>query len=295
MDITKKDGPFIESPLSTGAIMRNLMIALFPVIIFWCYQHDSLNPLIYALIGGTISFLSEFLFQITLGKRRNKRVIFYDFKHNHSFIPGLFVGILLPHNAELYLVLIGAFLATIFGKMIFGGFGNNKFNPALVGIVLLTAIFGGLYNESSDIYNVSAQAIDTTLGIGALVCLCSFLFLAFTRTIKWQIPLYYVGTVFVLATILGLINDNLWYSLVHILSGGLIFGAVFMATDPVTTPITEAGQILGGILLGILTFIFRFTDLYQEAVILSILCMNILVLILDHIGYLMNDNKKSTP
>ena len=77
------------------------------------------------------------------------------------------------------------------------------------------------------------------------------------------------------------IESEIWYSLFHILSGGLLFGAVFMATDPVTSPLTPIGQTFYGISLGILTIALRFLTPYPEGVMTSILFMNMLVPLFD--------------
>ena len=50
-----------------------------------------------------------------------------------AIITGLLLGMNLPSNLPLWIIIIGALFAIGVGKMSFGGLGNNPFNPALGG------------------------------------------------------------------------------------------------------------------------------------------------------------------
>ena len=50
-----------------------------------------------------------------------------------AIITGLLLGLNLPSNLPVWMVIIGALVAIGIGKMTFGGLGCNIFNPALVG------------------------------------------------------------------------------------------------------------------------------------------------------------------
>ncbi len=326
-------GPFIKSNNKTRNIMTHLMIALMPIIIFSFYKNGIvvyLNnktnlyglfyPLIFILVGAFTTFLVELLYgYLFLDKRKEELKKFI--KNSYSIFPGLFLALILPINTPLYVLVFGCVIATIIGKMLFGGFGNNIFNPALIGCLFIAATYsivistnGGYLNN----YEIDGIASATPLsnvveGIGTydtkvapygnlfdffigtipgalgetstLLCLVAFVYLSLMKVIKWKIPLIYVATVFVMTYIIGTLNDvGIWYPLFQIMSGGLMFGAVFMATDPVTSPTTSIGQILYGLFLGILTVIFRYLTPYPEGVMTSILTMNMLVFIIDRIG-----------
>ncbi|RQV98306.1 RnfABCDGE type electron transport complex subunit D [bacterium] len=57
------------------------------------------------------------------------------------FVTGLLFGLILPPTIPLYMVVLGSVFAITFGKMAFGGFGANIFNPAMVGRVFLYITF----------------------------------------------------------------------------------------------------------------------------------------------------------
>ena len=332
MNLVRKVGPFIESPQSTSKIMRNIMISLIPIIIYSFYRNGMIPyqnnvvgtyglfyPLLSLFIASLTSFIIEFLYQIIFLKRNRKDEIIFDIKHNYGFIPGLLVGLLLPYGCTIPVIFIGAFSATIIGKLVFGGFGTNTLNSTLIGILVVIVIFGSINSLRLDpnIYTLGNSAITniedintniknnelvTPYGglnnffigdipgspadISSIICIIAFIFLTLTKSIKWRITLTTVSTVFILTTIYGLINNYpIWYGLIHILSGGLLFMAIFISNDSVTTPVTKLGMNLFGISLGILTVLFRtITPYYLESILFSTLILNMIVFLLDDIA-----------
>ncbi len=56
-------------------------------------------------------------------------------------ITGLLYGLTLPPGLPLWMTAAGGFIAVAVGKVLFGGLGQNPFNPALVGRAVLQAAF----------------------------------------------------------------------------------------------------------------------------------------------------------
>jgi electron transport complex protein RnfD len=56
-------------------------------------------------------------------------------------ITGLLLGLSLPAGMPLWMTALGAAFAIVFGKQVWGGLGQNVFNPALVGRAFLQAAF----------------------------------------------------------------------------------------------------------------------------------------------------------
>lgn len=319
-------GPFIPNKLTTKKHMRTLLIALIPIIIFAIYKHGyipysnneiSFNeifyPLIFILSGAFTGVLIELIYARIVMKKNKTRII-ERVEKSYSYMPGLILALILPANTPIYILIIGTFFGVVFGKLLYGGFGKNIFNPALLGFMLITFLSKlniiqiykdgviippfspsnldgiGSYSEIvkpfGDLYDFLFGNIPGALGVtnSALIIL-AFMYLSSKKVIKWEIPLIYVGTVFIMnyiiATIVGI---GLWYPVMQILSGGLLFGAVFMATDPVTSPVTPIGKIFFGVALGILTVIFRHTLSHPESIMLSILFLNAAVSLFDKLG-----------
>ena len=58
-----------------------------------------------------------------------------------AIVTGLLLGMNLPSNFPLWMIIIGALISIGVGKMTFGGLGQNPFNPALVGRCFLLVSF----------------------------------------------------------------------------------------------------------------------------------------------------------
>ncbi|MEG0736031.1 MAG: RnfABCDGE type electron transport complex subunit D, partial [Longicatena sp.] len=95
----------------------------------------------------------------------------------------------------------------------------------------------------------------------------------------------YLGSIFVLTAGIALfrgVGDYgslpgvLWYPLLHVLSGGVVFGAVFMLTDPVTSPTSAQGRCIFALGAAIITVLIRVKANLPEGCLYSILMMNML-------------------
>ena len=105
-----------------------------------------------------------------------------------------------------------------------------------------------------------------------LALLIGVIFLIIVGLVNWRVPLFYMGTVFVITWLMP--NQD---PVFHILAGGLALGAFYMATDMVTSPISNKGNIIFGIGLGLFTVAIRIWGGYPEGVSYSILLMNTVV------------------
>ncbi|MGI6767651.1 MAG: RnfABCDGE type electron transport complex subunit D [Bacilli bacterium] len=150
---------------NTTVMMRDFMIALFPLIIFaWVknglipYLNDATNffgmlyPLLLVLVGGLSAFLFEFLWYKFLIKKEDVKI---SLSKSYPLIPGILLGMIVPLATPLWLVVIGVFFATVIGKLLFGGFGNNIFNPALIGYLFLTYAYFNVITGDNALINAS--------------------------------------------------------------------------------------------------------------------------------------------
>ena len=100
-------------------------------------------------------------------------------------------------------------------------------------------------------------------------------YLLYKKIIDYRIPLAYIGTVAVFATVMYLVApEKVVQPLFYVLAGGLLIGAAFMATDPVTSPVTAGGRWIFGAGCGLITMIIRLWGGLPEGVMYSILLMN---------------------
>ncbi len=225
-----------------------------------------------------------------------------------AFLTGLLLAYNLPAHVPFWIPVIGSAFSIAIGKQVFGGLGQNIFNPALVGRVFLMASWPKYITTFTRpmIYDAVTQATPLALlketkileyvsywdlflgkrgGCIGEVCILALLlgaiFLFARGYISWHIPFSYIITVGLLAFVFGpngLFTGD-WFF--HILSGGLVLGAFFMATDYVTSPLTRRGQIIFGVGCGLITAVIRLWGGYPEGVSYAILMMNAATPIID--------------
>ncbi len=285
--------PHLHKGESVSRIMWMVAISLLPagiagVIIFGL---SALSVIILAVVSALVT---EWILQIST----KRKITIFD---GSAVITGLLLAYNLPPKVPFWLPIIGAFFSIAIGKQIFGGLGQNIFNPALVGRVFLMASWPK-YMTSFTVplsYDATTQATPLMLlkegkfaehisygnlflglrgGCIGEVCILALIlgaaFLFWKKYISWHIPITYIVTVGIFTYLFGPSGFLSGDWLFHILSGGLILGAFFMATDYVTSPLTRKGQIVFGIGCGILTAIIRLWGGYPEGVSYAILIMN---------------------
>lgn len=158
-------GPYIKSKNTTSKIMLHVLIALLPIIIFAFIKNgiipynkgyisfsEMFRPLILIFTGAISSLIFESLYTRLVLKKKNNEFKKY-LKSTYSIFPGLFLSLVLPINTPILLIVFGAFMATVIGKMLFGGFGYNIFNPALIGVLFVTVMYGGLIANNGGYVN----------------------------------------------------------------------------------------------------------------------------------------------
>lgn len=114
--------------------------------------------------------------------------------------------------------------------------------------------------------------------VSAIALIIGGIFMLIRKIITWHIPVTFIGSAYIFAAILHIINPEMYVD-PHfvILSGGIMLGAIFMATDMVTSPMTTWGKIVFGLGCGILTVLIRVFGAYPEGVSFAILIMNAFV------------------
>ena len=125
--------PYVSRSLTTPRLMTEVLIALVPVVaaavVF--FGPSALLVLAASTLG---SVLAEWAF----GGRRGFVAAFRD---GSAPLTGLLLGLTLPPAIPLWMAVLGGAVAIALGKTVFGGLGQNVFNPALVGRAFLQAAF----------------------------------------------------------------------------------------------------------------------------------------------------------
>ena len=297
--------PHIHGCDSISKNMYGVLIALVPAFLVSLYFFG-LGALIVTAVSVFFCVLFEYVIQKFLMK---KEPTIYD---GSAILTGVLLAFNLPSNLPIWIIAIGALAAIGIGKMSFGGLGNNIFNPALTGRIILLISFPAqmttwplvdalkpfpmtytdattgatvlsLMNEGAlDKLPTAADMLIGNMGgslgeVSAIALLLGMCYMLWKKIITWHIPVSIFVTVFVFTGIMHLVDPTQYASpFVHLLSGGLMLGAIFMATDYVTSPMSKNGMLVYGVGIGLLTVIIRLFGSYPEGMSFAIFIMNAL-------------------
>lgn len=281
--------PHIRTSETVEKVMYDVIIALLPALLAACYFFG-VQAIIVTGTSVITCLITEFICQKLM--KQDTQIL-----DGSAIITGILYAFVIPPYISLIYVIIGAIVSIVLGKMVFGGLGQNIFNPALVGrafvqaswpVAITTFMYDGVGGatmldsmkrglnlkmaliEQGNFYASSfIGKMGGCLGeTSVLAILIGGLYLIYKKRIDWKVPTIIIGIVFIISLLNGA-NPFL-----QIFSGGLFLGAFFMATDMVTSPHTQKGQIIFAIGIGILVSLIRFKGGYPEGVAYSILIMN---------------------
>ncbi|MDJ0882330.1 MAG: electron transport complex subunit RsxD [Gammaproteobacteria bacterium] len=109
------------------------------------------------------------------------------------------------------------------------------------------------------------------------------LYMLFTKTIRWHIPVSMILGLLIPAFLFYVINpDSVASPGFHLFSGGLMLGAFFIATDPVSSSTTTQGRLIYGFMIGVLIYIIRYWGGYPDGVAFAVLLANMAVPLIDY-------------
>ena len=314
MEIKYKSNPNYRRPLTTAKIMAYLLVALLVVYAFGLFNAYNLGGM--ALLGNAVLLMAVAVAVTLVTEAVWAKVLKQDIKkyitNSFGWITAVILVLCVKADTSPYAIGVATFIAIFFGKLVFGGFGQNIFNPAAVGRAVIISSFAGskiadamagatptatlssagwlLSNEAAASFAGDFSLASLFLGnyggalgeTSVLILVLCGIFLSVKEVIDWRVPAIYVGTIFLGTLIIGLVNGcGVSFALNFIMTGGIFFGAVFMLTDPVTNPTTRAGKIVFAGLAAIFTVLIRLFANLPEGVCFSILLVNMLTPVID--------------
>lgn len=126
--------PHITSPDSTQSIMGKVCLALVPTLIA--------SVIIFgfnALIVTAVTVAACVFFEWAYCKLMGREIPIADFS---AVVTGLLLAFNMPATLPWWMAIVGAFIAIVIIKQLFGGLGYNFANPAIVARISLAVGFG---------------------------------------------------------------------------------------------------------------------------------------------------------
>lgn len=289
-------------------VMLRVCYALVPLVLAAVYLFGwrSLALVIVVFIFG---IGTEAVFTLKQGKPVTSAV----------FVSCLIFALSLPPTLPFWMAVVGIVAGVSLGKMVFGGFGQNVFNPAMMGRCFIYVTFpvemtnrwvepilGGIagFGRWSTLPDAATMATPmmalrtgedipferlffgfTSGSLGEtsdlLILLCG-IYLIYTKAASYRLALScLLGGITLSGLLHALGVPTVPSPLLTLVSGSFLFGTVFVVTEPISGAKTNAGQWIYGFMIGALTIALRGFSNFSEGIMFSVLIMNAFVPILD--------------
>jgi Na+-transporting NADH:ubiquinone oxidoreductase subunit B len=285
---------------------RQVLAALAPVTLASIYFFGWRCLVVLALVN-LFGFLTEHLFLRVYKEPVSSAV----------FVTNFLFALCLPPGLPYWMAALGIVFGVLFGKMVFGGFGRNVFNPAMVGRGFLYVSFGvqmtsawrtplavfpaGLARFGADavsaatplarlaaggavswqsllVGNVAGSAGETS----ALLLLLGGLYIVWKKAASYRIVVSAFLGFLVMQGILWLAGVPRAADPAHaLLAGSFMMGAFFIITDPISASQTNPGRWIYGAFFGAMVVVIRTFSLWPAAVMFATLLANMFAPILD--------------
>ena len=318
-------GFLFEDKLSTlfmkQKMMRTVIISLIPIIIASIYFFGWRSLILLAVVT-IFGVLTEYIFEKTRKKKVSEAVI----------VSCILYTLTLPPTTPYWIAVVGIIFGVFFGKAVFGGFGRNIYNPALVARAFVYISFpepltiawskvatgfpGGfatylsegidamsqptpmlLFRDAGELVpniNLLIGNVAGSLGeTSAILIILAGIYLVYKKVASWEIMLGSLIGFVGLSTILYLGgNPSIPNPLYGVLAGGFLFGTIFMATDPISSPRTKEAKWAFGFIVGIITVIIRGYALFAGGMMFAILIANTFAPLMDEVVKAYKNYKK---
>lgn len=283
--IKKLHNPFIRKNDSTSRVMTDVVIALLPAVVMMWVAYG-FTPIMVLLVSVGSALVTEFLFNALFAKDTR------SLGDGSAIVTGMLLACTIGPFTPLPIVAVGGATGVLFGKLLWGGIGRNRFNPALAGREFMVVLFPAIMNSGEIFYNQPMVNITENVVVstdfaffdlilfrpmGAMGEYSPFFlilggfYLLWRRRISWHIPLA-LFTAFTISLLVFRRIDPIDFTL-----GGLLLGTIYMATDMPTSASNHAGKIYFGIMIGVTALLCLVMGAQRGYFSYSILLMNAFV------------------
>lgn len=236
------------------------------------------------------------------------------------FVSGTLLALSLPPAFPFWMAVVGAVFGVAFGKMVFGGFGKNVFNPALSGRAFIYVSFGGpmttQWSEpvagrlggfgvwASDAMTQATpgilykQGVSTPLpdlllghtagvlgGTSAILVLLGGLYITWKKAANYRIVISGIVGYLLAQTVFWAFHmrEHVPDPISSLLAGSALIGIFFYATDPVSASQTNLGRWIYGAFVGVLSSAIAVFSAWPAGTMFAILLGNTFAPIMDYV------------
>ena len=268
--------PYIRKNASVQRVMSLVLLALVPGIAAYVWQFGA--AILVQLALATVTALAAEALVMRL-RRRPLRPTLGDLS---AVVTAWLVVLSFPSLAPWWLTVFGVLVAILVAKHLYGGLGQNPFNPAMVAFCTMIVAYPSLMSQ----WPMPGAGFGFAGGRGwewiALGYLAGGLFLLATRVITWHMPVVFIAALIAIAGVFWVVDPATHASpLFHLASGGSMLAAFFILTDPVSGATTPRGKLLFAIGVALIAWLIRSFGAYPDGIAFGVLLMNMCVPLID--------------
>jgi Na+-translocating ferredoxin:NAD+ oxidoreductase RnfD subunit len=208
-------------------------------------------------------------------------------------ITGIFIALILPIGTPLTVVAIASAFSILIGKLAFGGYTYNIFNPAIVGLIFTLEAFPRMVNNSlgfgvfdkmlinifgydSSIYTYGFFQMSNFV-LTSTILIIAFVYLKYKKAIDVIIPLTIISSILLMIVTMSIVAGyNIFYTFEAVVRGYMLFAILFMATDPVTAPNNTKGKVIYGVIIATSAVFISVRNTDAQGIFVAILFGNML-------------------
>ena len=266
------------APHKYARMSTNDMYVYISIALVMCLVYGAVNYRLSTLVVLATCFVPCVALELIISCIKNRKFMLQDAS---CFVTGLTLTCVMPANLPWYLGILAAVI-TVGLKYLFGGLGNNIFNPSALGRGILGCLFTSM---SFDLFGSSGTVLQTLLSGNANTLVMQDLLLGSVSGA--------VGTgcilMILICAVVGFVV-MVWLSmgassiLPMLMSGSFLFVSVFMLSDPTTSPYGFSARSIYSLIFGVLAAVMmRFNVLGETAVFLALLVANFVAPALDRV------------
>lgn len=300
----------------TQRIMFEVIISLLPAVLYKVYSFAW-----FGLFSLSTLLVTAFITEKILAKILNIKSNLADYS---SIITAILLFLALNCNMTFFIYFIASFTAVGLGKMVYGGFAKNIFNPAMVGWCFVMISFPQFMTKHLDYsaivnFNESLNIFLGTLSIDSYTSATPLDEYKPFHLLLLEIPAIFnlnmlilaggcyllarkiISPVFPIALSLGVVVALVAFSFKFIeattlffLYGPIILAGFYIVTDPVSSPSLPKAQFVFSFFVGFIAILIAKYGTYPIGIAFAVVFMNSFNFILDQLfnkGKLRNGTK----
>ena len=303
---TVSHAPFWHDGDSIGETNLNIMIAALPAVLFGIFQFGM------AALGVICLAISSAMAWEALFQFISKRPI--QIGDYNAAVIGMITGMMLPATAPWWVVIVGTLVSVVLGQQVFGGIGANPFNPAVVGIAVLSVSWSTYFDFDASLLNYEFDftalaplgalrhqgpvatdlfsnadllmgqqpgAIGSVFGLGLII---GGIYLILRGYIRWEISVSYIAGIIITAILFQMSNPEAYAGpMFHLLTGYTLLAVFFLAPESSSSPVNLIPMIIYGVMGGVMTILIRNIGAYADGTLYAILIINLINPLIDKI------------